>query len=438
MHLSSRLIFLAVGLCLAGGVRARAADAKVPSIVETEELYELRIERLLKAKGTKALVAHLEREVKERPRPYVKAWYANYLLYGVEFGLKDVADPVRGFALAQEAQAEGSLFGLELVARAWGDGRGAPQRDLAKAVSLLGEAAHRRRNSAMSELGKYYFFGLGVPEDRNLAELWVRDAACRGATGGMVQVAEWWENPQYTPKPDPAKALALYFEAAELGDRPARALLRERAKKGEREAQKYVHLGLLTEAVQGGDPLPSKLREAVKWLEANAAADDLPVQLALADVMKERRLVVCDIEAAKKKLARAAAAGSDDARAMQAMLAWLGIGQKADPAGAVAVWSELAKKNNGYALNQLGWAHWWGNAKSEGLEKDAAKAFHYCKRSADLGYWAGQLNLAECYNHGLGTEVNYFFAAKYYGILADRGYRSAREMKERILALVKD
>lgn len=426
--------------CLSLGCEGKlfAAGPKAPTLLESEEAFEVRMERLLKAKGNQAVFDHLAREFAERPRPYVKAWYANYLLYGAEFGLKGVADPEKGFVLAEQARAEGSLFGLELVGRAWGDGRGTGQRDVNKALELLREAAGHDRDSAMSELGKFYFFGIGGPADRVLAEAVMRQAACRGATGGMFMLAGWWEDSRYKPVPDRAKALALYAEVLEFGATGARKLLRDRAKAGEAAAQKYVHLDLVTGAARGGDPLPTQLRAAVKWLEAHATPDDGPVQLALADVMKERRLTVFDAEAAKAKLARAAAAGSDEARAMQAMMTWRGIGQKTDKARAIATWRELADKGNGYALNQMGWLHWWGNAEAQGVEKDAAKAFTLCKRSADRGHWAGQLNLADAYNHGIGTAVNYYLAVKYYEILENRGYLHAREMRNRILALVKD
>src|SRR5205807_2122469 len=105
------------------------------------------------------------------------------------------------------------------------------------------------------------------------------------------------------------KSLALYYEAGELGDGFARQLLRDKAKAGDGLAQKYVYLRMERSAVEGGDPLPSKLREAVKWLEAHAAPDEWLVQLPLAEVMRARRLAAFDLKAADEKLARAVAAG---------------------------------------------------------------------------------------------------------------------------------
>lgn len=411
--------------------------SRLAQIREAEVTYQLRLERLMKAKGTRVMVESLARELRERPRPYVKAWYANYLLYGVEFGLKDLADPARGFVLAQESCEEGSSFGRELVGRAWGDGRGLPARDPAKAVHYLEEAAQADRGTAMSELSKYYFFGYGVPPDRNRAEQWARAAACRGSAAGMQWLAKWREDPAYGV-PDHARALALLYEVGQLGSGPARAEVRRRVQSGDRMAQEFVHLDCIVGAVEGSDPLPTQLREAVQWLEAHAAPENPRIQVALAEVMIERNWVVYDVDAATAKLARAVAAGSDDARAVQAMMWWRGIGRRADEAAAVAQWRELAERGNARALNQIGWLHWWGNGVKYGIAKDAGKAFAFCHRAADLGYWAGQLNVADCYVHAIGTGKNAYLAAKYYGILEDRRFKRGREMKERILALVKD
>lgn len=439
MRFLARHFFFAAIRCIFGLLPlAGAAETREPTLRESEETYELRLVRVMRAKGMRALIEHLAEEYAKNPKPYVKAWYANYLLYGANFGLKDLADPPRGFALAEESRKEGSLFGLELVGRAWGDGKGTTHRDVTKAMHYLREAAERGRDSAMCELGKFYFFGAGVPKDRQLAEDWMRKAACRGATAGMVNLAEWWENPEYAGVTDTAKTLALYYEAGWLGDRVARDRLRERAKQGNKDAERYVHLDLVVASVAGYDPLPTKLRAAVKWLEANASPDDLVAQLALAEVMMEREYVVFNPDAAKAKVERARAAGSDDARALEAMMAWRGIGRKKDEAAAVAIWQELAARGDARGLNQLGWLHWWGNGKKYGLPKDEVKAFTLCQRAADLGYWAGQLNVAGCYSHGIGVAMNYHLAAKYYGTLENRRYKYAARMKERMLAHVKD
>lgn len=416
---------------------SRAASNATAVMDEAEETYEIRLQRILQTKGHRALWNHLTQEMKERPRPYVKAWYANYLLYGVEFGIKEVSDPVRGFALAKESSDEGSLIGLELVGRAHGDGRGT-ERSATLAVQHLAAAVERDRDSAMGELGKFYFFGAGVTKDFAKAEELTRACLRRGAYGPMLNLAEWWEDARYVTEPNRAKANALYHEAAEMGSTRARKILEERAAKGERDAQKYLHIGFLNDALKGSNPITTKLRATVKWLEENCPPDDVQVQLVLADVLKERTMVVYDANAARAKLTRAAEGGSDEARAMLAMMAWRGIGQNSDEAGAVAIWRELAAKGEARSLNQMGWLHWWGNGERYGVPKDAQKAFEFCRRAGYLGYWPAQVNAAECYAHGIGVTVNYYRAVKYYDILAAQRFGRAREMRQRILDHVKD
>lgn len=426
-----------VGLSLAVPCFSPAAERSPATLLELEETNELRLERLMNTKGKRALVQHLAAELQVRPRPYIKAWYANYQLYGKELGVADIADPTRGFELAKEAAAEGSLFGLELVARAHGDGRGTV-RNVPEALRRLREAAERGRDTAMAELAKYYFFGSGVPADRNVAEDWARQAAYRGAATGLWNLAQWWEDPQYTKPPSRPKANALYYEVGELGSKEALALLRQRAHAGDRDAERYVHLDLVVSAMRGYDASPEKLKEAVKWLEKNASPDDTQVQLALAEVMLERELKVYDPSAAIAKTEYARSRADADALALEAVMAWRGIGQKKNEAQAIAMWRELATRNHPRGLHQLGWLHWWGNGQKHGVAKDAAKAFALCQQAADLGYWAAQLSVAECHAQGIGTPVNPARAAKYYGLLENRRYKNATRMKNRILALVKD
>lgn len=416
--------------------RSSAAEATA-AILEAEETYELRIERVLQTKGKQALVQFLAQELKERPRPYVKAWYANYLLYGAEFGLKEVVDPPRGFALAKESADEGSLFGQDLVGRALGDGRGTV-RDVPEALRYLRVAAERGRGSAMAELGKYYFFGAGVPVDRIAAEHWMRDAVHRRAYAGMLYLAGWWENPQYVGSPDSAKANSLLYEAAYFGSAQGRNKLRERAKKGDADAQRYIDLLFVMDALEGSNPLTTQLQIRVANLRKAAAPDDARVQLAIARVMLVRTWPLYDSRTAKATLARLSAAGNDEARNVQGWVMWAGIDEKANPGAAVALWRELAQKDQPDALARMGWLHWWGNAEAFGVSKDPALTFEFSRRAADLGQPFAQLNTAECYAHGIGVPVNYALAGKYYGIAEDRGYIKARRLKERVLALVKD
>jgi TPR repeat protein len=390
-------IALAVLALLVPG-RAAAADSTVPATLsDAEATYELRVERVQRAKGIPAAFEMVKKDFAANPRPYAKAWYAKFLLFGAESDLKDVADPKRGFALAKESQAEGCVLGTELVGLAWLNGRGTPYKSTPQGVKLIREAAERGSATASRELADCYFGGRGMSRDIAKAIDWARTACARGNVDGLWDLAGWLEDPQFTQPTQPATALQLYFEILQFGDDAALKVLKERAAKGDVAAQKYVYLDTVWEREVGGTAYPVQVRAAVKWLESHAAPDDQPVQLILAEMMMERLGPIYDPKAAREKLTRAAAAGSDDARALLAMMAWRGIDQKTDGAAAIAMWRELAGRG-----------------------------------------WRAQFNLANCYMEGIGVEVNYHLAAKYYGILARKGYFHAGEMRDRALAYVKD
>lgn len=424
-----RLLCLIFSFALGASSRAELSRERL----DAEATNELRLERILVAKGHRALFQHLEAEMARNPQPYTKAWYANYLIYGDLFQLPDVMDQKRGFALAKESMTEGSLFGTELVGRAYGDGRGPGFRDTMASTRYLKKAAEQGRDSAMCELAKFYFLGRpGIPANRDEGERWARQGGWLGATAGLSYLAEWWEDPKYTNPPDPERALALHFEVAQLGCAPSRQLIHARATAGDERALKYEKLMYLVDAREGAVAYPSHIKAAVKWLLEHAG-EEPRVQIAIAELLMEKRGPVYDGKLARELLTKAAATGNDDARELLAMMAWRGIGQKADPMAAIATWRELAEKGNARALNSYGWIHWWEKAEKHGIPKDARKAYELCRRSADLGHWRALFNVAHCYAHGVGTELNYHLAVKYYDLLEKRGYISAREMKDRVL-----
>ncbi|HVU36064.1 MAG TPA: hypothetical protein VHE61_21665 [Opitutaceae bacterium] len=439
MHATTSFRILILALFLGIGGRAWAADFTPRDFAfrEEEDAYQIRLARTMNEKGSRAMIAQLQHDLATNPRPYVQAWYANYLLYGGAFGLPDLVDPKRGFALAKEAMNGGSSYGLELVGRAYGDGVGPGYRDTPRAFRYVSEAAALGRATAMCQLATYYYFGVGVKRDRSKAVEWARRAGWLGATAGIMGVAEWLADPKYGPVDD-VLSLELYYEAGEMGQRDARKHIEELAKKGDPAAAKYERLSFIVDGRQGAVARPAYVKQAARWLEQHTAPDDWEVQVVLAETMMEKLGPIYDAKAAREKLNRAAAAGNDDARALLGVMAWRGIGQKADPAAAITLWRQTADKGNALGLNWLGWVYWWGNAEKYGVPKDASKAFTLCRQAADLGYWRAQFNVADLYVHGIGTPKNYYLALKYYSILRRNGFIQARELEDRVLAMVKD
>ena len=102
-----------------------------------------------------------------------------------------------------------------------------------------------------------------------------------------------------------------------------------------------------------------------------------------------------------------------------------GIGVKKDPAAALVILRELEVKNNAGALRLLSYYHYWGALKGTEVVKDPAKTFAYARRAAEAGDLLGQVWLGRCYEHGIGTEVNYGLAARYFRAAGVRGAKKS-------------
>jgi len=90
-------------------------------------------------------------------------WYAN----GTHLE-KDVNRATELFALAAEAKIKEALYDL---AHSKETGKGCPV-DLEAAFHLYLDSAIRGDDQAINEVGRCYFFGIGVAEDRTLANIW--------------------------------------------------------------------------------------------------------------------------------------------------------------------------------------------------------------------------------------------------------------------------
>ena len=91
------------------------------------------------------------------------SWYAN----GTHVE-KDVNRATELFALAAEAKIKEALYDLAYSRET---GKGCPV-DLEAAFRLYLKAAIRGDDQAINEVGRCYYFGIGVSEDRALAEIW--------------------------------------------------------------------------------------------------------------------------------------------------------------------------------------------------------------------------------------------------------------------------
>ena len=93
--------------------------------------------------------------------------------------------------------------------------------DYTSALKYYYVAAMRDDSAAMSDLGAFYYFGLGVVQDYAVAVYWHRKAAESGNPGGQNNLADHYENGFGVAK-DIEMALYWYRKAAAQGDESAK------------------------------------------------------------------------------------------------------------------------------------------------------------------------------------------------------------------------
>jgi TPR repeat protein len=122
------------------------------------------------------------------------------------------------FEWFQFAADKGSLRAKEWVAYCFANGRGTEQ-DIAAALAKYEEACNEGSGYAASQIGKICEEGKGVEQDFDLAGQWYEKAIALNEVLGMNRLASLYFNGQL--EGDPARTLALYQQAADLGYVPA-------------------------------------------------------------------------------------------------------------------------------------------------------------------------------------------------------------------------
>lgn len=427
-------------------VPAIAANEHKPSLAEAEEAYELRLQKVRLARGEEAQFAILKQDMQQNPPPYVKAWYGSRIVWKEKLGLKAPGDAGSGLDLIRQSAAEGSLTGLEFEGKALVYGWGGQDRKPREGAAMILRSAELGRYTAMEDIARLYAHGYGVPKDLTLAHAWAYKAAYHGTSGGLHYLGTLWEDGKLTGGANLAKAAEYYHDAAWCGHPDAVKQLNVLIKKKEPAAQMFMHLvtvehvNMSAELISlsvDADLLPSRIRKAVAWLEKNAA-DNVRAKLAVAQLRLRVLQPVYDPAKARRVLESLAAENNDDAVYWLAHARFEGIGEKADQAGALEVWQRLAAKGHPLSLHKLGTLYYWGHSDKLGLPKDPIRAFVHVKEAADNGCWHALFNLASCYEHGIGTEVNYHMAAKCWSILEDHRVDEATRRKNAILANLQD
>jgi|CXWL01.1.fsa_nt_gi TPR repeat protein len=141
---------------------------------------------------------------------------------------------------------------------------------------------------------------------------------------------------------------------------------------------------------------------AVARLEAEAKADDVPSQEALAQIYRDGLGVPPDPARAFTWAKRAGELGSARAQYWLGNMYELGLGTTADPAQALMWFQKAAEQGLAGAANNVGVLYIQGH----GVAADPAEAARWFLRAADGGDAAGTFNLALRYLDGQGVAAD--------------------------------
>ena len=220
-------------------------------------------------------------------------------------------------------------------------------------------------------LGRLYFFGLGVPQDYELARQWYEKAAAQG------------------------------------------------------NAMAQFHLGLLYYNAQG---VPKNVAKAMEWWQKAAAQGLAAAQNNLGVLYRDGEGVRRDYAVARQLFEKAAAQGE---AAAQYNIGWLysnGHGVPKDYAQ-VRQWYEKAAAQ-GYAEAQyyLGALYYFGH----GVPKNVAKAMEWWQKAAAQGYAEAQYNLGLLYANSEGMPEDRVLAYAWANLAAAQADESAKKLRDSI------
>jgi TPR repeat protein len=195
----------------------------------------------------------------------------------------------------------------------------------ARAAELYERAAKQKHGPSINNLGALYAEGLGVPRDPARAVASYREAAQLGSADGMVNLA---------------LALITRATTAQAGESPAELV--------ERAANLNHPVGM---RLHGSTLMLDAARQRLGfgWLEKAAAAGDAPAMVDVALAKQRGQITPRDFEGAARLLQTAAATGLPAAKRELATVYELGLGVATNTAEAQRLRREVEIAERGAA-----------------------------------------------------------------------------------------
>lgn len=316
---------------------------------------------------------------------------------------------------------------------------------------LLLDSADNGATNAQYQVGEW-FFNQGNTKSSydcyKIAVSWYQKAALQGYYASQMKLALCYEGGYGVPQIKD-EAMKWYKEAAKHGDEAAmrRYLKLKYASKTYKAVIRY-RVALLSGADSGNRNFQYKLgewfnshncqssyiKEAVVWYTKAAKSGHGDAMQKLGECYENGFGVDINIKDALMWYKKAAKSGNMTACLKLTESYLYGRMVTKDIAESVK-WCELAGSDiSGVDLCNIGYAYEVG----DGIPIDKLKAVEYYKKAAEKGEMVAQYNLGVCYEKGNGISANLDYARNWYKKAALQGYAQAQQGLSRIDSLIRN
>lgn len=322
-----------------------------------------------------------------------------------QYGLgteKNSAEALKWYLTAAKADVSAEVQGL--IGDIYFQGNGT-KKDVIEAIKWYDLGAERKSSSALHSLAMLYCKGLVIAPDAEKKVQHLLVAAEKGDVTAQVNLASCYETGRGVPQDD-KKAFYWTKKAADQGHSTA-----------------AFNMG---HAYRNGRGVEKDARTALEWYMKATDAEFVPAMYELGTLYYKGEGVEKDLKTAHEWFEKAAAYGDAAALSQLGHNYVYGMGVQKDPEKALQYYEKAIELGDENAMFRLGVHYIKGEmAVGEGKIMPYDKGLHYLRMVAEKGLAEAQYTLAACYHDGLGTEIDYTEAAKWFDLAARQGYPPA-------------
>lgn len=308
------------------------------------------------------------------------------------------------------------------------------EKDKRAGRKWLQKAVEQEYPWALYQQGLYLEDGDGIPKDEEKAFKLFEKAAQAGLFWAKLKLADCWNYGWLHQTQDLPRAIEIYQELIDRGERLAKYRMAELYQTGKgvpKDISKYLELltaaaedGLsqaqsdLGQAYYFGNDVEKDDNKAFYWLETSAKQGNEAISMyGLSMCYMEGTGTDKDINKCVYWLRKAAEAGLPLAQLDLGKRYRNGDGVTKDERSAFNWIKKAAKQGNAEAENLLGVFY----SDGIGVKENAKEAIHWYKKAAEHGDTWGYYNLGQNYQYGWGTSVDEEKAYQCFNKAAEKG-----------------